>query len=279
MSIPLKIEVRFRNEQGMYGGVVRVIHSGVYRHKYIPRIETDGQDITAEEKKGISDEVGGITEPSQVNVAGAEKNRNFSTNDDFAALAKGVRTGVSAQPTETVPTIPRIDSVANENSETSNDESKTQQQQISSAVQPPHRAVPEGVTLDLFDFEKVELKTNLFNTYIVAESQDRVFIIDQHVAAERVFYERFVEQLRADGIPVQGMLLPVTVEVNSHQLNTFNAHEGLFRSLGFGCGTLWRKHDSRALYTRAASHSPCLRHSGRSPRQDCNHRAARSRIA
>lgn len=230
---PAKIEVRFRNEQGMYGGVVRVIHSGVHKHKYIPRIETDGQDLPAEEKKEISDEVGGITEPSQGNVAGAEENRNFSTSDDFAALAKGVRTGVSAQPTETVPIIPRIDSVANENSETSNDESKTQHQQISSAVQPPQRAVPEGVTLDLFDFEKVELKTNLFNTYIVAESQDRVFIIDQHVAAERVLYERFVEQFRADGIPVQGLLLPVTVEVNSHQLNTLNAHEGLFRSLGF----------------------------------------------
>ena len=85
----------------------------------------------------------------------------------------------------------------------------------------------------MFDFEKVELKTNLFNTYIVAESQDRVFIIDQHVAAERVLYERFTEQLKADGIPVQGLLLPVTMEVNSQQLNAFNAHESLLKSLGF----------------------------------------------
>ena len=85
----------------------------------------------------------------------------------------------------------------------------------------------------MFDFEKVELKTNLFNTYIVAESQDRVFIIDQHVAAERVLYERFSEQLKTDGISVQGLLLPVTMELNSQQLNAFNAHERLFRTLGF----------------------------------------------
>lgn len=230
---PAKIEVRFRNEQGMYGGVVRVIHSGIHRHKYIPRIESNGQDITAEENKEISAEVGGITDSSQVIVAGAKEKRDFSTSDDIATLAKGVRTGVSAQPTEAVPTIPRFDAVASENSESSDDGSKIQHQPISSAVQPPHRAIPEGVTLDLFDFEKVELKTNLFNTYIVAESQDRVFIIDQHVAAERVLYERFIEQLKSDGIPVQGLLLPVTMEVNSHQLNTFNAHEGLFRELGF----------------------------------------------
>jgi len=39
--------------------------------------------------------------------------------------------------------------------------------------------------------------------------------------------------LKADGIPVQGLLLPVTIEFNSQQLDTFNAHEGLFRTLGF----------------------------------------------
>ena len=48
-----------------------------------------------------------------------------------------------------------------------------------------------------------------------------------------MLYERFIEQLKADGIPVQGLLLPVTMEVNSQQLNTFNAHESLFRTFGF----------------------------------------------
>ena len=230
---PAKIEVRFRNEQGMYGGVVRVIHSGVYRHKYIPRIETDGRDMAAEENGEISDGARAITESSQVNVVGTEETIDSSPSNDFAALAKGVGTGESTQPTEPVPTIPRIELVEKEKIETSNDELKTQHQPIPSVVQPPHRAVPEGVTLELFDFEKVELKTNLFNTYIVAESQDKVFIIDQHVAAERVLYERFIEQLKTDGIPVQGLLLPVTMEMDSQQLNTFNAHEDLFRTMGF----------------------------------------------
>ena len=77
MSIPLKLRCGFRNEQVMYGGVVRVIHSGIYRHKYIPRIESDGQDITAEEKKENSAEVGGITDSSQVIMAGAKEKKRF----------------------------------------------------------------------------------------------------------------------------------------------------------------------------------------------------------
>ena len=229
---PAKIEVRFRNERGMYGGVVRVIHSGVYRHKYIPRIETDERNVAAEGKGEIPDRARGITE-LHVNAAGTEETRDFSPSNDSPAQAKGVETGESNQPTETVPIRPQIDSGGNGKNDTSDDGLRTRPQPIPSAIQPPHRAIPEGVMLELFDFEKVELKTNLFNTYIVAESQDRLFIIDQHVAAERVLYERFIEQLKADGIPVQGLLLPVTMEVNSQQLNTFNAHESLFRTFGF----------------------------------------------
>ena len=60
-----------------------------------------------------------------------------------------------------------------------------------------------------------------------------MFFIDQHVAAERVLYEQFVHQVKADGIPVQGLLLPATIEVTSQQLNTLNAHSALFEKLGF----------------------------------------------
>ena len=100
-------------------------------------------------------------------------------------------------------------------------------------MQLPQHPIPEGTELQLLDFESVQLKTNLFNTYIVAEGADQVFLIDQHVAAERVLYERFVEQLRTDSIPVQGLLLPVTIEATPQQLTVLDAHSELFEKLGF----------------------------------------------
>ena len=85
----------------------------------------------------------------------------------------------------------------------------------------------------LLDFENVQLKTNLFKTYIVVESGDKIFFIDQHVAAERVLYERFVNQVETDGIPVQGLLLPVTLEVTPQQLGVLKIHGDIFKKLGF----------------------------------------------
>ena len=100
-------------------------------------------------------------------------------------------------------------------------------------VQPPQQRIPDDASLSLLDFENVQLKTNLFKTYIVVEAGDKIFFIDQHVAAERVLYERFVNQVETDGIPVQGLLLPVTLEVTPQQLGVLKIHGDIFKKLGF----------------------------------------------
>ncbi|MDE0685154.1 MAG: hypothetical protein OXI63_19690, partial [Candidatus Poribacteria bacterium] len=125
-------------------------------------------------------------------------------------------------------------------------------------VQPPQQEIPDGVNLSLLDFENVQLKTNLFKTYIVAEAEDKIFFIDQHVAAERVLYERFVNQMQADGIPVQGLLLPVTLEATPQQLSALKIHGDIFEKLGFdleefGGNTILIRAIPSPLPTRAAA--------------------------
>ena len=47
---PAKIEVRFQNERSLYSGVVRLLHSGIYKNKYIPKMEAqDGKTETAQD--------------------------------------------------------------------------------------------------------------------------------------------------------------------------------------------------------------------------------------
>jgi DNA mismatch repair protein MutL len=50
-------------------------------------------------------------------------------------------------------------------------------------------------------------------TYIVAESPDGMYLVDQHAAHERVTYERLMEVRGAGVIERQGMLIPQTVEL------------------------------------------------------------------
>jgi len=53
----------------------------------------------------------------------------------------------------------------------------------------------------------------LHETYIVAQTQDGIIVVDQHAAHERLVYERMKQQLAIEGVARQGLLLPEVVEL------------------------------------------------------------------
>jgi DNA mismatch repair protein MutL len=53
------------------------------------------------------------------------------------------------------------------------------------------------------------------DTFIVAASEEEVFFIDQHVAHERVLFERLQRDLRASPLPSQALLFPQPLELGS----------------------------------------------------------------
>ena len=218
---PAKIEVRFRNERTIYSGIVRILRNAVHKAKYIPKIETPTEPTQSEEDAETHDTSlsGRVSTPRHIPTAGGQR-----------ATTSVART----QQTETPPVPTQaVEAGKQETEAIDTSEVQTPSTPTEIVVQPPQQEVPDGVNLSLLDFEDVQLKTNLFKTYIVAEAKDKVFFIDQHVAAERVLYERFVNQMQADGIPVQGLLLPVTLEATPQQLSALKIHGAIFGKLGF----------------------------------------------
>ena len=215
---PAKIEVRFQNERSLYSGVVRLLHSSIYKNKYIPKMEApEGKTESAEDP---------IPEDRDIPTTFPPQRPRIEV-DTPATRSSIFPTGHS----ESIQPTPTSDPIT---TPLQSEEPDPQGEPLQvESVQRPQHPIPEGTELQLLDFEGVQLKTNLFNTYIVAEGGDRVFLIDQHVAAERVLYERFVEQLKTDSIPVQGLLLPVTIEATPQQLTTLDDHSEIFEKLGF----------------------------------------------
>ena len=212
---PAKIEVRFRNERTIYSGVVRILRDAVHRAKYIPKIETPIESTQSE----------GDTERRDTNLS-----QRISTPGSPTVVGRGQRT--TPIPQSQRMQTPSVTSQETEDTDQTS-EAHTPSTPTEIVVQPPQQRMPDDASLNLLDFENVQLKANLFKTYIVVETGDKIFFIDQHVAAERVLYERFVNQVETDGIPVQGLLLPVTLEVTPQQLGVLKIHGDLFKKLGF----------------------------------------------
>jgi len=72
----------------------------------------------------------------------------------------------------------------------------------------------------------------LHNTYLVAESEDGLIIIDQHALHERIIYQELVDRIRRGRLESQRLLLPETVEVTPAEVGCLEAFRELFEQLG-----------------------------------------------
>ncbi|WP_134687092.1 DNA mismatch repair endonuclease MutL [Brevibacillus migulae] len=69
-------------------------------------------------------------------------------------------------------------------------------------------------------------------TYIVAQNETGMYLIDQHAAQERIFYEYFMEKLKEEGIASQILLFPHTMECTVAEAERLKKRLDLLQSFG-----------------------------------------------
>ncbi|MDE7440118.1 MAG: DNA mismatch repair endonuclease MutL, partial [Clostridia bacterium] len=85
----------------------------------------------------------------------------------------------------------------------------------------------------MIDYESFKYKGNLFNTYLMYEVCDTVYIIDQHAAHERLIYDRLREKMTERRIERQILLEPYLFGTNAQEAEFIENNIRLIRSLGF----------------------------------------------
>jgi DNA mismatch repair protein MutL len=86
-------------------------------------------------------------------------------------------------------------------------------------------------------------RAQLHETYIVAQTDHGVVIVDQHAAHERLLHERLKDQLQADGVKRQTLLLPEVVDVGEDGARRLAARAAELADMGlvlepFGLGAV-----------------------------------------
>ena len=67
-------------------------------------------------------------------------------------------------------------------------------------------------------------------TFIIAQSEDKLYLIDQHAAHERILYDKFVNA--HNNIPAQTMLMPLYIDVTAQDTEIIEKHREDFSRLG-----------------------------------------------
>ena len=71
-------------------------------------------------------------------------------------------------------------------------------------------------------------------TYIIAENEDGMFIIDQHAANERINYEYYLRELSNPERVVTDLLIPITLEFPTNEYLILKQNFSLLDKIGFG---------------------------------------------
>lgn len=80
---------------------------------------------------------------------------------------------------------------------------------------------------------RIRMIGQVFDTYWLAEFDDNFYIIDQHAAHEKVYYERLVKKFRENSIDSQYLTPPLIVSLNMQEEEILNANKDYFEQFGF----------------------------------------------
>ena len=138
-----------------------------------------------------------------------------------------------AEPEARAEEAPRVEPTAFEK-----ELAKSSAEQFRTKIQPAPPA-----TAELFDQRSrpepqrggVRLKylAQLRRSYLLAEDDEGLVVVDQHAAHERVLYERIMAALDGRGRASQQLLVPRTVELTHREALVIEEHLDLFRRMGF----------------------------------------------
>ena len=78
-----------------------------------------------------------------------------------------------------------------------------------------------------------QLIGQIFDTYWLVQFEDKFFIIDQHAAHEKVYYERFVKRFREQTVESQYLSPPLIVYLNLQEEALLKANRKYFEDFGF----------------------------------------------
>lgn len=105
------------------------------------------------------------------------------------------------------------------------------------AVLPPVNSaekVAKAVEIESLSSAKIRPVAQLHDSFIIAVDDEGLLLIDQHVAHERILFDKFRKQETDRKIESQNLLLPETIDLTPAQSEAFGIVEAELESLGFG---------------------------------------------
>ena len=250
---PAKREVRFAREQEVYDAVYDMVRSALTRKEMIPKVSVDSTPAKTETKE---EKITRAAVPEPFETKRREEMypntvRKPEVRDGLNARTEIRKPFSQGTQSETIVREPAAESrpafseaeeemfsgTLRENQKL--DEEK-KQAELKLTEEPEKKQAPPQ-QLELFEEKllapesrsRIRVVGQIFDTYWLVQFEDNFYIIDQHAAHEKVYYERMVKQFREHSIDSQYLSPPMIVTLSMQEEEVLNSNKDYFEQFGF----------------------------------------------
>ena len=209
---PTKMELRFSQNEEIYQALFEIIRNTISHRDFIPEVP-----VKEEPKEAAPLIAKDLPEPfesrriQQVSPSSYEK--KSSTDAFFSRMKPNEKSPLTVQEENLFELPPK------------KPEKETYVQQSLESVK------PSFLTEDAR--KKHRIIGQLFDTYWLVQFEDKLFIIDQHAAHEKVLYERTMEKVKNMSFTSQAISPPVILTLNNEEERALLKYKEQFRTFGY----------------------------------------------
>lgn len=219
---PTKMELRFSNGEEIYNVVLDELLKALTHKEFIPNVKLEEKKTApASTKQGAVR----VPEPFEVKRQEAEN----KTEKPLSSFLSNEKTTHPLPPVMKETTAYSADDVK-ERAVSSPPKTQVEEISITNARQ---ETLFTQKLLDEKNVAKHRIIGQVFATYWIVEFEDKMYIIDQHAAHEKVLYERIMAKYKANKADSQNLMPPVVVTLGATDIETLNEHMEHFAELGY----------------------------------------------
>ena len=223
---PTKMEIRFLEAERLYQLLIENIREALSQRELIPEVKEIEEPVRARQ----------TIEPEKVMPEPFEVHRK----EEYAAKADLALNLVSDSHSHSVPDLDVSSNTSSDRvAETVSYKTETSYTPEPLAIQ---QAVPQKAEqISLFEerflseqaVKKHRIIGQLFETYWLVELEDKLYIIDQHAAHEKVKYERLIKKINDNAVLSQQLNPPIILSLSKGEEELLKQFMDNFAQVGF----------------------------------------------
>lgn len=238
---PTKLELRFSNQEEIYQIVYDTVRQALSSRELIPDVGVDREPKKAELPK--YKKPAQVPEPFQIPKA---KPQSSFTADVIRESASSYTVLPKAE--KAPRPLPQM--FQKQNTEpASKSVPETEKGEVSETATKPEKPFEQEITREIQKAEQMELFDDkllsqqnvkqhtvigqVFDTYWIVQFQDKMYLIDQHAAHEKVLYEQTMKRLKDHTFTSQRISPPVILTLSLKEEEALKMHLDVFEKLGF----------------------------------------------